>query len=341
MVFKEIFKIHYEVFRILVRWLRSRAETEGDERSPFSHWIRHRRRNSMDVNTAVACGVLFLFGKGTLREKSAMLGMSRSSFERAAHMIVDELVARSNEVIFIPPMEEQVFLQCRRNGHPFPGALFAIDGTLCKLPVKGRRNDFYCRKGYACLNVQVVCDWNKNIVHVDTNYSGRTQDNDMFMASPLQALLDSSQCPLRPGGFIVGDEGYANAGHILRPFNESNLDNGQRLYNYFFKSARLIVENAIGGWKQKCPLLNIGLHKMDPENLATVVHASAVLYQFCKKTEEQLLHPSPHRYLNQRFVIPDGLIGKSAREARDFLVDYFISRYPRTYQTLNVMNGNH
>lgn len=88
------------------------------------------------------------------------------------------------------------------------------------------------------------------------NYSGRTQDNDTLMASPLQALLDSNPCPLRSEGFIVGDEGYANDGHILRPFNESNHDNGQRLYNYFFKSARLIVENAIGEWKQKCPLFN-------------------------------------------------------------------------------------
>lgn len=34
--------------------------------------------------------------------------------------------------------------------------LFAIDGTLCRYAVKGRRNDFYCRKEYACINVQVT-----------------------------------------------------------------------------------------------------------------------------------------------------------------------------------------
>ena len=92
--------------------------------------------------------------------------------------------------------------------------LFAIDGTLCRCAVKGGRNDFYCRKGYACINAN-KSDWNKNLVYVDSNYTGKTQDNDMFMGSPLQRLLDGPNRPLRAEGFIL-DEGYANCGSIMR-----------------------------------------------------------------------------------------------------------------------------
>ena len=188
------------------------------------------------------------------------------------------------------------------------------------------------------MNVQVVWDWNKNVAHVDSNYTGRTQDNDMFMGSPLQAWLDGENSPLRPGGFILGDEGYANCGSIMRPFTDRDRDSGHRLFNGMYKSARVIVEKAIGGWKQKCPLLNTGLHAKHPEDLAVTVHASAVLYQFCKRAEEKLLNPSPPEYLNQVFITPEFLLTEGdTMEKRRRLVEYFKRHYPRAHQTLRVM----
>ena len=60
-----------------------------------------------------------------------------------------------DEAITFPPKAEQVLLQTRRVRKPFPGGLFAMDGTLCRCTEKGRRNDFFCRKGYPCINVQL------------------------------------------------------------------------------------------------------------------------------------------------------------------------------------------
>ena len=186
MIFKKTFKIHYETFDLLVQYLNEKPSREGIEHSALYHWVESRREDSMTLRTAVACGVLYLFGSGSLDEKAATLGMHKSTFDVAANRVIAELVERSNEVIYFPPKDEQVFLESRNVRRPFPGGLFAIDGTLCRCAEKGRRNDFYCRKGYACINVQVVCDWNRNLVHIDPNYTGRTQDNDMFMASPLR-----------------------------------------------------------------------------------------------------------------------------------------------------------
>lgn len=55
------------------------------------------------------------------------------------------------------------------------------------------------------MNVEVVWDWNKNVVQVDSKYTGKTQDNDMLMGSPLQAWLDGEKSPVRRGGLILGD----------------------------------------------------------------------------------------------------------------------------------------
>ena len=340
MLFKEVFKLQYEVFKILVKWLKSDLGKEKYRQTPFYHWRHNRRRSSMDTKTAVACGVLYLFGQGTLTEKAALLRVPRPTFTRMANMIVDELVLRTGEVIRIPDMNKQVFLKCRRTGKPFPGAVFALDGTMCKLKVKGRRNDFYCRKGFACLNVQVMCDWNMNLVHVDSNFSGRTQDNDMFESSGLPALLNGPHSLLRPGCFVVADEGYATCGRVMRPYDRHSNEIDKKLFNLLFKSTRLIVENAIGAWKQKCPLLNEGLHKMNPEELAEAIQASAVLYQFCKTAEEELVGSEDTAYLSQTFTVPDAFLNKETPELRDYLLDYFVYHYPRTYNTLCVMQNN-
>lgn len=341
MVFKKTFKIHYETFDLLVQYLNEKPSRQGIEHSALYHWVESRRDDSMTLRTAVACGVLYLFGSGSLDEKAPTLGMHKSTFDVAANRVIAELVERSNDVIYFPPKDEQVFLESRNVRRPFPGGLFAIDGTLCRCATKGRRNDFYCRKGYACINVQLVCDWNRNLVHIDPNYTGRTQDNDMFMASPLQRLLDGPNSPLRAGGFILADEGYANCGSIMRPFTDRDRDPGHQLFNHFFKSARLIVENAIGGWKKKCPLLNVGLHKMDPEDLVCVVHASAVLYQFCKRAEEQLFRTVRTSYLRQRFPIPDFLVtAPDTIQKRTRLVEYFNQQYPRAYHSMALLVEN-
>ena len=39
----------------------------------------------------------------------------------------------------------------------------------------------------------------------------------------------------------------------------------KQLFNLFYRSTRRIIENAIGAWKMKVPLLNIGLHETNLE----------------------------------------------------------------------------
>ena len=176
------------------------------------------------------------------------------------------------------------------------------------------------------MNVLVVCDWNMNLVHIDSNFTGRTQDNNMYMFSTLHFAIDGENSLLHPGGFIITDEGFACREHILRPYNKRTDDLEKILFNFVFKSTRLLVENAIGAWKQKCPLLNIGMHKMEPEELAKTILASGVLYQLWKMTNEKVMNVDTKMYTDKTKYIPSRFIGKRGVNLRDevkrFLCDH-------------------
>ena len=137
---------------------------------------------------------------------------------------------------------------------PFPGALFAMDGMMCMLTTKGKHNEYIGRKSLPQMNVLVVCDWNMNLVHIDSNFTGRTQDNNMYMSSALHFAIDGDDSFLRRGGFIIADEGFACREHILRPYNKRADDLEKILFNFVIKSTRLLVENAIGGVETEVPL---------------------------------------------------------------------------------------
>lgn len=338
-LFREIFKMDYEVFVVLTNWMCFDHIEERNYDSPFLKWLKCRRSTSMDAKTCVACGILYLCGQGSLNEKASLLGMRRSTFEAAAWRVVEELFRRTKEVITIPPQDSQVFMRCRNTGMPFPGALFALDGTHVRLAVKGRRNDFYGHKGYASLNVQVMCDWQMNLVNVESNFTGRTHDSDVFKMSSIACSIRQGKPILRPGGFIIADEGYACDSPVMRPFNGKRAGAKEKLFNRFFKSARLTIENAIGAWKQMCPLLNIGMHRMDPEKLAVAVGASAVLYQFCKRAKEHVMKIQPPEYLNQTFSIPESFADKTTEMIRQELADTFARKYPKALRAIELRSN--
>ena len=82
------------------------------------------------------------------------------------------------------------------------------------------------------------------------------------------------------------------------------------------------MENASGAWKAKCPLLDIGMHKKDPKDLAKVILASAVLYQMWKMTNEKIMKHDTKTYSNKAKYIPQEFIGKRGVNLRDTVRDF-------------------
>ncbi len=129
-------------------------------------------------------------------------------------------------------------------------------------------------------------------------------------------------------------EGFACREHILRPYKRTD-DLEKILFNFVFKSTRLLVENAIGAWKQKCPLLNVGMHKMEPQDLTKTILASAVLYQLWKMTNEKVMNMDTNTYTNRVKYIPSRFIGKRGVNLRDEVKRFLCDNCPEALQILS------
>ena len=319
--FRQLTHIDFETFCLLTNWLLKFSE-ERKLSSRLYKWYKNRRITSTPFDCAVLCGVLYLTSSGTLRVKAFGLNIPKSTYDNLACYVVEELAARSHEVISIPPKEKQVFMLSNVIRSPFTGALFALDGTLVNLLYKGKDNSNFTRKGAAQLNVQILCDWRKNIVFLDSNYSGRSYDNIAFVDSPAWDLIHNKGV-LREGGFIIADEGYALCGKVLRPYRKNTELPERKLYREIFKSARLTVENAIGLFKERCSWLNNGLHAATPAKMTITILAAGVLHQFALFCENTLNNVS-NNYLNQSFDIPARFFNKTGYELRQEVTDYLV-----------------
>ena len=65
---------------------------------------------------------------------------------------------------------------------------------------------------------------NKNLVCVEPGFTGRTQDNDMFNNSVLHEEMKLPDFPLKEGGYILVDEGFACNGRVIRPTRRSEMN---------------------------------------------------------------------------------------------------------------------
>ena len=338
MKFDRILQMSFACFQHIVNWVVDEGNPNRSWSTPFQMWYKGASVSSgtcVTVSTVVGCGVLYFFSEASEMKDCKLLGVEPSTFHSYADMVVEELFSRSSEVICFPPKEKQVCMRCSMMDAPFPGALFAMDGTLCMLTTKGKHNEYVGRKSLPQMSVLVVCDWNMNLVHIDSIFTGRTQDNNMYMSSALHFAIDGENSLLHPGGFIIADEGFACREHILRPYNKRADDLEKTLFNFVFKSTRLLVENAIGAWKQKCPLLNIGMHKMEPEELAKTILASGVLYQLWKMTNEKVMNVDTKMYTDKAKYNPSRFIGKRGVNLRDEVKRFLCDNCQEALQILS------
>lgn len=92
-----------------------------------------------------------------------------------------------------------------------PAIIGAIDGTLVKIQEVGgiqNKTDFYCRKQFYALNVQIVCDANALIQDIVARWPGSIHDETIFLNSEIFTRFLSGE--FRRNGresLLLGDGG--------------------------------------------------------------------------------------------------------------------------------------
>jgi len=175
----------------------------------------------------------------------------------------------------------------------FHHCLGAIDGKhvmIKKPPRSGTRNFNY--KGFFSIVLMAVVDADYKFIWASVGAPGSASDGGIFKDSTLYERIMNGRLgipvpePL-PGQhrdvsfFFVGDDAFALAPWMMKPFPQRGQTVPQRLFNYRLSRARRIVENGFGLLVTKWRCLSTTL-LVSPGTGKKVVKACLTLHQIIR-----------------------------------------------------------
>ncbi len=174
-----------------------------------------------------------------------------------------------------------------------PNCPLGVDGThirLCKMPsasdipVGANPQDFYCRKNFYSLNVQLVGDNQMLIRNIETRWAGSTHDARVWRNSSAKEIMEAQQM-----FSIAGDSAYPMSRTLLKPFSnaEATTPNHRRFNRLLCGLRTVCTENIIGVWKQRFPILRMGF-RTRLDNTMLYIRALAALHNMSKVFSDPL-----------------------------------------------------
>ena len=173
----------------------------------------------------------------------------------------------------------------------------------------------------ATINIQVMCDADRNVVYISPCFTGRTHDSTCLKNSSIYPHLNSS-CPffLKDHCYILADQGYACTGKVVRPFSKRFLTTQKRvLFNEWHKSCRLIVEDVMKDVKHRCYSFHYGCRSRDFDECSDQIYAAFVLHMFAKRHEAVIFRKENHA---TPFEVPTSFHNLTGADLRDAICQY-------------------
>ena len=198
-----------------------------------------------------------------------------------------------------------------------------VDGTSIKMKYKSafRSQDYWCRKGYYGMSVQVTCDDNGLLNDINIGIPTGHHDSWVFQRSSLFRKLLSNRffpkvhhfvldhqhnrqqlVPILP--YVVGDSAYPVSPFLMRPYAERQtnpLGPEERHFTQQLSSARAVVEKAIRRLKGRWRCLEGLRHYHLPIQSKTVL-SCAVLHNILEAQREHY----EASWINPRARRPEG-----------------------------------
>lgn len=160
----------------------------------------------------------------------------------------------------------------------FPGVCGVIDGV--HIPIQspgGEESELYRnRKGVFSINCQVVCDHKHKFTNVVARWPGSVHDSRIWSNSQLCMDFEAG---LREG-ILLGDSGYPLSCQLMVPFEYPCSSRARGRFNRALCRSRVFVEQSIGNWKRRFPILSKGM-RCKVETILTIIVATAVLNNIC------------------------------------------------------------
>ena len=160
----------------------------------------------------------------------------------------------------------------------FPGVCGVIDGV--HIPIQspgGKQSELYRnRKGIFSINCQVVCDHKHKLTNVVARWPGSVHDSRMWSNSQLCMEFESGSHE----GILLADSGYPLSRQVMVPFDYPCSDRSRGRFNRALCKSRVFVEQSIGNWKRRFPILSKQM-RCKVDTTLTIIVATAVLNNIC------------------------------------------------------------
>jgi hypothetical protein len=222
-----------------------------------------------------------------------LLAVSQKSVSRS----ITEVTAALNQIMHrwvkFPdnPADQSAVMQGFYKEFHFPGVLGAIDCTHVEIIAPPTDDPEYAeyhyvnRKGNHSVNVQLTCDVDMLILHVNALHPGSASDKIIFRESNLKAFL-VQQHTANPNMhcWLIGDSGYSLEPWMMTIDTSAQPGSPEERYNSRLMIARCTVERCNGLLKQRfrCLLKHRVLH-YHPEQATQIINACVVLHNMCIK----------------------------------------------------------
>ena len=207
------------------------------------------------------CIALNSYAGGQFQRISGLCGdVSQHAVRMALNRVTNALVKKRNQFIFMPSSTEMEETSGRMfNRFYLPRFAMAVDGMHVRfqeaprrLPPQKHKQQFWCRKQFYSINVQVVAG-DRFIYDLDCRWPGSTHDSRIWNRSQVKAYLEQQRRFL-----LAGDSGYPISEILIKPYTtvESGQDRTKRLFNRRLSGLRTVMsENIYGVWKRRFPIL--------------------------------------------------------------------------------------
>jgi hypothetical protein len=232
------------------------------------------------------------YGNGaSVLDVASTFGIGEGTIILITKRVVTAILSLAPQFIVWPTAEErrEHALKIERLSG-FPNVVGCLDGTdigIYKTPGLQGETYFNRKKRYA-ISCQVICSYDKKILHVFTGYPGSVHD----------ARVYRSMRPYRfPEEYFSGDEylladsAYELSAHCIVPYRKpaSNIKKN-RQFNYYLSNIRVCVEHTIGIWKERFPslkALRVNLYRRADHKAAVEwIDATAVLHNIAQQEND-------------------------------------------------------
>ncbi|XP_017466777.1 PREDICTED: putative nuclease HARBI1, partial [Rhagoletis zephyria] len=137
------------------------------------------------------------------------------------------------------------------NATGFPGVIGAIDCTHVKIK-KPSAEDEYCyinRKGFFSKNVQLICDYDLNILAGYARFGGSTHDAFIWENCKVRQLMQQQYEQNIYTCWLIGDSGYPLQPWLMTPYRNPET-RGEENFNNHHIQARNCIERLNGVLKK-------------------------------------------------------------------------------------------